>query len=191
MSQLAHAAIGDRRIRETKFLQIAQVALCQEAKVVVGDWAGRSITEAQPVKLASVEGVAHTERGAAFTIGGIYDAKRQRVRYGIRIPKLLSLLARHDPNARVVGLDAVPPQDRPPVNVVRFAFQTMVGIGTLLAALSVLYFAALIRWRRIPDWVWFHRGLVVHSCASWRASVGSTVTCLIVGLTPIFRRREA
>ena len=55
---------------------------------------------------------------------------------GSAIPQLLSLLAFHDPNATVQGLDAVPPADRPPVNVVRFAFQTMVGIGTLLALLA-------------------------------------------------------
>ena len=39
---------------------------------------------------------------------------------------------------RVQGLDAVPPDDRPPVNVVRVAFQMMVGIGTLLALLGVV-----------------------------------------------------
>ena len=58
------------------------------------------------------------------------------VEYGIQIPRLLSLLAFHDPNATVQGLDAVPPADRPPVNVVRIAFQTMVGIGSLLALLA-------------------------------------------------------
>ena len=58
------------------------------------------------------------------------------MRWGIEVPKLLSLLALHDPNAEVTGLDSVPPEDRPPVNVVRFAFQTMVGIGTGLALLG-------------------------------------------------------
>ena len=50
------------------------------------------------------------------------------VKYGIEIPRLLSLLAYHDPNATVEGLDTIP-RTQPPVNVVRFAFQTMVGIG--------------------------------------------------------------
>ena len=40
--------------------------------------------------------------------------------------------------ARSPGLDSVPPADRPPVNIVRFAFQTMVGIGTGLALLGVV-----------------------------------------------------
>ena len=67
------------------------------------------------------------------------------MRFGIEVPKLLSLLADHDPNATVTGLDSVPPADRPPVNVVRFAFQTMVGIGTGLALLGVRVLRHLVR----------------------------------------------
>ena len=105
-------------------------------QVVVGDWAGRPVAEDQPVKLAAFEGLQRTETGAPFTLGGFYDAERAaRSRYGIEVPKLLSLLAHHDPNAeRAAGSTSVPPADRPPVNVVRFAFQTMVGIGTAARA---------------------------------------------------------
>ncbi|MEA2443213.1 MAG: cytochrome bd ubiquinol oxidase subunit, partial [Thermoleophilales bacterium] len=70
--------------------------------------------------------------------------------YGLAIPKALSLLAFHDPNATVRGLDTVPPSDRPPVNVVRVAFATMVGIGTLMALFAVVYLAHLWRRRRLP-----------------------------------------
>jgi cytochrome d ubiquinol oxidase subunit I len=82
------------------------------------------------------------------------------VEYGIPLPRLLSLLAFHSPNARVQGLDAVAPAERPPVNVVRFAFQTMVGIGTLLAILAVLVLIVHIRRRRLPESTWFYRALV-------------------------------
>ena len=87
-------------------------------------------------------------KGSARRPKGAPDAHPRLVRAtarsstGSRSRRLLSLLAYHDPNATVQGLDAVPPDDRPPVNVVRFAFQTMVGIGTLLAALGV---AVLVR----------------------------------------------
>jgi cytochrome bd-type quinol oxidase subunit 1 len=57
----------------------------------------------------------------------------------VAIPRLLSLLAYHDPNAVVLGLDSVPADQVPPVNVVRVAFQLMVGIGSLLAALGVTF----------------------------------------------------
>ena len=99
---------------------------------------GAQVAEHQPVKLAAFEGLPQTEEGAPFTIGGFYDDDdAARSRYGIEIPKLLSLLAHHDPNAQVDRASTrVPPEDRPPVNIVRFAFQTMVGIGTGLALLG-------------------------------------------------------
>jgi cytochrome d ubiquinol oxidase subunit I len=60
----------------------------------------------------------------------------------------------------VTGLDSVPPAYQPPVNVVRFAFQTMVGIGTLMALLGVIYLAVRIRQRRLPPWRWFYWAVV-------------------------------
>jgi cytochrome d ubiquinol oxidase subunit I len=84
------------------------------------------------------------------------------VKFGIKIPKLLSLLATHDPNGTVEGLNIVPPEDRPgPVNTVRFAFQTMVGIGTLLALAGLFYAAVWWRHGRLPRSVWFFRLVVV------------------------------
>ena len=113
-------------------------------QVVVGDWAARDVAQAQPVKLAAMEGLAVTTRGAAEHLLGWYNG--HSVVYGIEIPRLLSLLAFHHPNAVVKGLNIVPLADQPPVNVVRFAFQTMVGIGTLLALLGLVYL--FFRWRR-------------------------------------------
>jgi len=136
-------------------------ALASLAQGPVGDWAGRQVATSQPVKLASFEGVPRTTDSVPFTIGGFYDADRQEVRYGVEVPYLLSLLAHHDPTATVVGLDSVAAADRPPVNVVRFAFQTMVGIGTGLAALSAVYLLTWWRRRRLPRSAWFYRALVV------------------------------
>ena len=99
----------------------------------------------QPVKLAAMEGLATTTRGAAEHLLGWYNG--HAVVYGIEIPRLLSLLAFHNPNAVVKGLDIVPLADQPPVNVVRFAFQTMVGIGTLLALLGLVYLYLRLRRR--------------------------------------------
>jgi cytochrome d ubiquinol oxidase subunit I len=76
----------------------------------------------------------------------------------------------------VQGLDAVPAADRPPVNVVRYAFQTMVGIGTGLALLSVVYLATRIRRRRLPESTWFYRALVVAGPLSVVALIAGWVT---------------
>lgn len=128
---------------------------------IMGDWAGREVAAKQPVKLATFEGLGQTTEGAPFHIGGWYESDGE-IKGAIKIPKLLSVLAYHDPNATVQGLDSVPPDDRPgPVNTVRFAFQTMIGIGTLLALAGVVY--GFVWWRkgRLPRSVWFLRLVVI------------------------------
>jgi cytochrome bd ubiquinol oxidase subunit I len=125
-------------------ISLSAAAVAAPLQVVVGDWAARDVGQSQPVKLAAMEGLAVTTRGAAEHLLGWYNG--HSVVYGIEIPRLLSLLAFHNPNAVVKGLNIVPLADQPPVNVVRFAFQTMVGIGTLLALLGLVYL--VLRWRR-------------------------------------------
>jgi cytochrome d ubiquinol oxidase subunit I len=99
-----------------------------------------------------------------------------QVKYGIAIPKLLSLLAFHNPNAAVKGLDTVPASRQPPVNVVRVAFQTMIGIGTLLALLGVFFVA--VRWRRgrPPESIWFYRAVILAGPLSVVALIAGWVT---------------
>src|SRR5579862_271306 len=137
---------------------LAAAVLASVAQIFVGDWNGRSVAERQPTKLAAFEGLGPTTKGAPVHVLGWYT--HGHVEYGIELPKLLSLLAYHSTHATVRGLDAVPPADRPPVNVVRFAFQTMVGIGTLFALLAFCVLYVRIRHRRLPESVWFYRALV-------------------------------
>jgi cytochrome bd ubiquinol oxidase subunit I len=148
----------DRYEQTALAIPLAVAVLASVAQIFVGDWSGRTVAAAQPTKLAAFEGLAHTTKGAPVHVLGWYT--HGRVEYGIPVPHLLSLLAFHDPNATVQGLDAVPAADRPPVNVVRVAFQSMVGIGSLLAVLSVVYLAVIVRCKRLPESVWFYRALV-------------------------------
>jgi cytochrome d ubiquinol oxidase subunit I len=154
-------------------IPLTVAAIAAPVQVLVGDWAARDVAQTQPTKLAALEGLPHTTRGAPEHLLGWYTD--DQVKYGIEIPKLLSLLAFHDPNARVTGLDAVPPRDRPPVNVVRVAFQTMVGIGTLMAMLGLVYLFVRVRRKRLPESPWFYRAVVVAGPAS--------VVALIAGWT--------
>jgi cytochrome d ubiquinol oxidase subunit I len=133
-------------------------ALAAPVQLFVGDWIARRVTDDQPTKLAAIEGLGPTTKGADIHVLGWYESGR--VKYGIPIPYGLSLLAKHDPNATIQGLDAVPPGDRPPVNVVRVAFQTMVGVGTLLALLGVVHLVTWFRRRRFVESRWFHRAVV-------------------------------
>ncbi len=134
-------------------------ALAAPVQIAVGDWAARDVAMTQPVKLAAIEGLYKTGRGPSEHVLGWYTSNQ--VKYGIGIPHLLSLLALHSWNARVRGLDTVPAAQRPPVNVVRVAFQTMVGIGTLMALLGVLYLATWVRHKRLPKSAWFYRAVVI------------------------------
>ena len=112
---------------------------------VSGDISARYVARAQPAKLAALEAHFVTQRGAPLHIGGWPDVSRGETRWAIRIPYGLSLLAFHDPNAEVTGLDAIPRDEWPPVPIVHIAFQIMVALGSYMALVSVW---TLWRWWR-------------------------------------------
>ncbi|PVG84051.1 cytochrome ubiquinol oxidase subunit I [Nocardioides gansuensis] len=115
------------------------------AQPLVGHVLGLRLAETQPAKLAAFELAETTEQPAPLRLGGVLiDGE---FRYGIEIPKVGSLIARNSLGKPVPGLDTVPEDERPPVNLTHLAFQAMVGLGTLLAALGLLFWAA--RWRGI------------------------------------------
>ncbi len=149
-------------------------ALASPVQVLVGDWAARDVAKAQPIKLAALEGLAKTTKGAPEHLLGWYTD--EKVKAGIEIPKLLSLLAFHNPEATVTGLDTVPRNRQPPINVVRIAFQLMVGIGTALAALGALFAFVRLRRKRLPDSVWFYRAVALAGPASVVALIAGWVT---------------
>ncbi len=167
---------GRRGAYERAALLIPLTVACLAApvQVVAGDWLARNTAEDQPIKLAAFEGLSKTTAGAPEHLGGWYEDGE--VRYGLKIPKLLSLLAYHDPDAVVRGLDTVPADDRPPVNVVRMSFQTMVGIGTFLALLAALHLVAMVRRRGPPASKWFLRAVVAAGPLSVVALIAGWVT---------------
>ena len=111
-----------------------------------GDLSAKDVAERQPAKLAAMEALYQTQRGAPLLLGGIPDDDGERVHYAIEIPYALSILAHGDPDAEVLGLDRVPPEERPPTLVTHVAFQIMVASGTALAALALCYL--WLRFRR-------------------------------------------
>jgi cytochrome bd ubiquinol oxidase subunit I len=155
----------ERHHRVALVVALTVAALASPAQLLVGDWAARTVAERQPLKLAAFEGLQETTKGAPFSLVD-----------GIEIPDLLSLLAFHDPNATVTGLDSVPPDDRPPVEVVKLSFRTMVAIGSALAALGAWFLWTWWRHGRLPSSPWFHRALVVAGPASLVALIAGWVT---------------
>jgi cytochrome d ubiquinol oxidase subunit I len=129
-------------------------------QVVSGDFIARMVASRQPVKFAAMEGHFRTRAGAPLTIGGLPDEATMETRFGLEVPRGLSLLAHHDPDAVVVGLDRFPRADWPNVRAVHLGFQAMVGCGFALLGLSA--WAAALAWRRrgLPDSRGFLRAAV-------------------------------
>ena len=117
--------------RTALVVTLAFASLVAPVQVIVGDWAGREVAERQPVKLAAMEGLQETTRGRAVHARRLLrrGARRGPLRDRGAEAALAAGQARPERDASQ-GLDSVPPEDRPPVNIVRYAFQTMAGIGT-------------------------------------------------------------
>ena len=149
---------GTRYHRTGLALALTLAMVAAPIQIVVGDWAARHVAEKQPIKLAGLEGVTRTQRGAALHSGGL--SVDGEVKGAIRIPDGLSLLAYGDAHATVKGLETVPAADRPPVNVVRTSFQIMVAIGFGFLALGAWLALAWKRRRALPGSRWFLRAAV-------------------------------
>ncbi|MFO0687906.1 MAG: cytochrome ubiquinol oxidase subunit I [Myxococcota bacterium] len=116
----------------------------------VGHFAAQRLHDAQPAKLAAMEAHFETRERAPLTIGGIVDEEAGEVRYGLEIPALLSFLVHDNFQDPVTGLDAIPPEQRPPVAIVHYAFDGMVGLGMAMVGVSGWFLLAAFRQRRIP-----------------------------------------
>jgi len=148
-----HAAILLRRreaVFHTRAMTIALTVAIPSALLqpISGDISARAVARWQPAKLAALESHFATERGAPLHVGGLPDEAAQTTRYAIEIPRGLSLLAFHDPDAEVKGLTAFPRDEWPPVVPVHLAFQVMVMLGTLMAL--VCAWAAIVLARGQP-----------------------------------------
>lgn len=110
---------------------------------VIGHVLGIRLGETQPSKLAAFELATTTEQPAPLRMGGILIDGEPR--FFFEIPKWGSFIARGSFDKPVRGLDTFPAADQPPVNITHLAFQSMVGIGTLLAVAVVVFWIA--RWR--------------------------------------------
>lgn len=97
------------------------------------------VAEHQPAKLAAFEGHFRTSNeGVPLYLFGVPDVDAGRVRYGVGIPGMLSVLVKGDPKAPLPALDSVPPEDRPPVPVPFTAYHVMITLAGAMTGLSAL-----------------------------------------------------
>ena len=144
---------------------------------ISGDISARYVAKWQPAKLAAMEGQFRTERGAPLRIGGLPDEESMDTPWAIEIPKALSLLAFHDPDAEVRGLEAFPRDEWPPVAITHIAFQVMVALGTYLAIVGLWAGVVMLRRRPIEGRPWLLRAIALATPFGFIAiEAGWTVT---------------
>lgn len=152
----------DRLHRLGILVPLAFAAVATPIQPIVGHFAGQAIADRQPIKLAAIEGLAETEEQVPTVFGGYFDGEEIIAGVEVPIPGLASFLAQNSFNAEIVGLNAVPEEDQPPVNIVRYSFQVMVGIGTGLASLITLVGYRWFRHREtFLDSVWMLRAFTL------------------------------
>ncbi|WP_299577958.1 cytochrome ubiquinol oxidase subunit I [uncultured Sunxiuqinia sp.] len=126
-----------------------------------GDLAAKNVAKLQPAKLAAFEAHFETQKSAPLIIGGIPDVENREVNYAIKLPGFLSFLAHGDFNAEVKGLEEFPEDEWPPVPIVHYSFQLMVGIGMFLILLAVIFLAGTYKWKHWLEKRWWLKLLMI------------------------------
>jgi len=103
-----------------------------------GDSSAKVTAEYQPAKLAAMEGIYHTEKGASLTLFGIPNTREEKLEYAVGIPKLLSYLAHDDFDAEVKGLDQFPKKDWPNVPLVYSTYHIMIAMWGCMLITSII-----------------------------------------------------
>ena len=141
-------------------IALAVACVCSPLQILSGDLSARAVARLQPAKLAAMEAHYRTEAGAPLLVGGIPNDQTMATDYALAIPRGLSLLTAHDPNARVVGLEEIPRDQWPNVSIVHWSFDIMVASGMVMLLLTVCVSWLWLKHRRLPDNTLLLRGLV-------------------------------
>ncbi|MAZ43830.1 MAG: cytochrome ubiquinol oxidase subunit I [Legionellales bacterium] len=138
--------VGSYYLFRQKFVEHAKVMVgmamlmavfVAPAQIFIGDMHGLNTLEHQPAKIAAMEGLWDTEKGAGLRVFAVPNQAEQKNDYEIVIPKLTSMVLTHDWDGEVKGLKEWAPEDQPPVMMTFFAFRVMVGIGVAMAFTGV------------------------------------------------------
>ena len=132
-------------------------ALVAPLQLAIGDLHGLNTLKYQPAKIAAMEGIWHTEKGAPLLLFAVPDEKERLNRYELSIPGGASLFLTHDLNGEIKGLNEFEGKS-PPVIPVFYAFRVMVGLGCLMvligAASAVQYFRGKLFTTRVLHFAW-------------------------------------
>ena len=151
-------------------------AIVTPLQIYAGDIHGLNTLEHQPAKIMAMEGHydSHPD-GAPLILFGIPNAEDKTIDYAIEIPKLSSLILKHDLNAPLDGLDTIPDDEEPPVAIVFYSFRVMVGLG--FAMLAVGLWSLWSRYRgTLYDNTWLQRAVFVMGPSGFVAVLAGWIT---------------
>lgn len=137
-------------------------------QIFVGDMHGLNTLEHQPQKVAAMEGLWHTEKGAPLVLFGMPNKETKTNDYAIEVPKLASLILTHELDGELKGLNEFS-GNHPPVAPVFWAFRVMVGMGMLMLVVSWTSTFWLFRHKNIAKPLAYI--LVPMTFAGWVATV--------------------
>lgn len=145
-------------------------------QIIAGDYHGLNTLEHQPAKIMAMEGHydSHPD-GAPLILFGIPNPEEKRIDYAIEIPKLSSLILKHDLNAPLAGLDTIPDEDEPPVAIVFWSFRVMIALGFAMLGLGIWAFTQRIR-GRLYHAPWLHRAALAMGPAGFVAVLAGWIT---------------
>ncbi len=152
---------------------VSLAAILIPLQILVGDLHGLNTLQHQPAKIAAMEGIWETQKGAPAILFAIPEQKERVNKAEIAIPKLASLYLTHDANGEIKGLNDFVGK-HPPVAPVFFAFRIMVGVGLLMLAISWL--ASWYVWRAPAMPTFVSRALVGMSFSGWVALLAGWYT---------------
>ena len=151
-------------------------AIVAPVQIFLGDLHGINTLEHQPAKVMAMEGhyESHPE-GAPLYLFGIPNDETQTLDYAVGIPKLSSLILKHDLNAPLAGLDTIPDDEQPPVSIVFWSFRIMVALG--FAMLGIGVWTLWARWRgRLFEAPWLHRAALAMAPSGLIAVLAGWIT---------------
>lgn len=124
---------------------VVAAALLIPIQIFLGDMHGLNSLQHQPAKVAAIEAVWHTEKGAPLVLFAIPDKATQTNKFAIEIPNMASLILTHKMDGELKGLNEFT-NAHPPVAPLFYGFRIMVAIGVLMLVVS--WWGAFIYWRK-------------------------------------------
>lgn len=165
---------GDRRAGVLAAMKtgVYAAAMLIPLQILAGDMHGLNTLEHQPQKVAAMEGIWETERGAPLLLFAVPNQETRSNDYAMGIPKLASLILTHDFDGEIKGLNTF--EHHPPVAPVFYAFRIMVGTGVLMLVVSWLAGMQLYRKGEPKRWLAF--ALLGMAFSGWVATVAGWYT---------------